>query len=42
MLQFKVQMLQHVTVYKGALNIYKIVLGYNVTQLKGNTIPLTA
>ena len=27
---------------ESVINIYKIVLGYNVTQLKGNTIPLTA
>ena len=35
-------MLHEMLQFESAINIYKIVLGYNVTQLKGNTIPLTA
>ena len=35
-------MLHEMLQFESAINIYKIVLGYNVTQLKGNTTPLTA
>ena len=35
-------MLHEMLQFQSVINIYKIVLGYNVTQLKGNTIPLTA
>ena len=35
-------MLHEMLQFKSAINIYKIVLSYNVTQLKGNTTPLTA
>ena len=35
-------MLHEMLHFESAINIYKIELGYNVTQLKGNTTPLTA
>ena len=35
-------MLHEMLQFESAINIYKIGPGYNVTQLKGNTTPLTA
>lgn len=34
-------MLHEMLQFESVINIYKIVFGYNVTQLKGNTTPLT-
>ena len=38
----KTPMLHEMLQFEMPINPYKIVLGYNVTQLKGNTTPLTA
>ena len=37
-----IAMLQQMLQFKMLIKRYKIVVGYNVTQLKGNTTPLTA
>ena len=42
MLRVKTPMLHEMLQFEMPITPYKIVLGYNVTQLKGNTIPLTA